>query len=223
MSVPYVSFLRNKSAALAHNFSVWSTETGKDDLPRLIEEMWQGEGVDHSSLPNRLIFRDDRDGGPAGTTTDLSIISTGLLFVNSRLAAILRKHDLGDGFLWPVTVVREDQQTEYSETWFGLYLGAWKDTLNLERTTGLATPVALGGGRIGYSLASRSIEKGEGRVVLSSAANEGADLWWESKLRLGGGGAFFLSGRLHEALREAGLSSEFHCHPCELDPMGELE
>lgn len=135
------------------------------------------------------------------------MISTGFTILNAQAAQIFDAHDLGDGFLWEMTVVgRDGVPLDGAPPWFGLHLGAVKDSLDVDASTGLK--IVFGN----LTLKTHPLEIGEAQLTMSAEAAQGADVWREEKIRRNTN--FFVSPRLKTALEGKGLAQDFDLIAC---------
>jgi hypothetical protein len=126
------------------------------------------------------------------------------MVATAEAAAVLRQFDLGGCKLHPVEVLMEDRKTPLPGSYFLLNFDSWKDVFLRDQSPDFPE---MRGAKDMWRPGTRTKED---VVVLSSAANEGADLWWCPKIY----GAFFLSDRLVQALRKAGVDKPFTLRRC---------
>ncbi|MCQ9147741.1 hypothetical protein [Ochrobactrum sp. BTU2] len=130
--------------------------------------------------------------------------------VKGKLAEVLKGFDLGDGELIEFPIFEADKTTRLPGPFYLLNFGAVKNSFVPEASQSRAGEkvVGLRSRRTiehdGYELwATYKLEDGD--IAVTSAALEGADLWFERKLE----NKIFMSGRLHDAVVAAKAKTDF--------------
>jgi len=165
-----------------------------------------GNPVPEDVLPSRLFaWRGPLDESRP-LTKKLPHLSScgGFMVVTSEAANVLRQFDLGGCKLHPVEVLLEDRATPFPGSYFLLDFDSWKDVFLPDQSPDFPE---MRGAKDMWAPKTRTKED---VVVLSSAAKGGADLWWCPKIYE----AFFLSDRLVQALRKAGVDKPFTLRRC---------
>jgi len=121
--------------------------------------------------------------------------------ISKKAADVLRNFELGNCTLFPVKISKSDMVTPAGEGWFCLNYG------NIKNTIVPATPIGM--------MPIPNVDKKDLFIiggylkddqlsVLSSAA-DGPDIWVDPRMLSG----FFVSGRLADAIKSAGLRNFF--------------
>lgn len=130
----------------------------------------------------------------------------GWMTVSEKCADILRQFDLGKSALYETHLFQHDQKTSIEGRYFCLNLAEHKNTFQAEHSPGsrrLNPKVQF------WKLAGMPKDDD---LALRVTALEGADLWWEDKVRR----AFFMSDRLVKALRKARIDRRFGLTKCRI-------
>jgi hypothetical protein len=135
----------------------------------------------------------------------------GYCIVSSRCANVLRRFDLGQGALYPVAVLQKDRRTPVEGDWFSLCFGNVKHAF-----AAAASPKARRFGVAGLRWKLPFVVRYD-EMAVSPAALEGPDLWVDPTLVR----AFFVSGRLSDALAKADLHGPLRLHRCRVVRAGE--
>ena len=200
MAPAYLSLTTVRTAARAHPYSLYEPGGASLGVVELIRRMETGAPFSPSDLPSALTRSGDE-------RFDHHVVSVGLLFLSPAAAAIFRDHDLGEGFLWDVTIAGKDGGALPGEPkWAGLYVGAVKDNLDLAASTGVRRAFGM------TSLDAMRIEMGAKHLVMTEGCSAGADVWREKALT--GQLFMFFSPRLCRALEAAGLAADFDLVAC---------
>lgn len=126
--------------------------------------------------------------------------------VSERGAAVLRQFDLGGGSLHAVeTVLQKDRQTPISGTFYCWIFGNTKTAFSAEQSTGARPFAGPNSGRWKMPFVHKDDE-----LAVSPEAVGGPDVWVDPTLFK----SVFLSGRLGEALTNAGLAKAFRLFRC---------
>lgn len=128
--------------------------------------------------------------------------------VSSRAAAVLQRHDLGAGALYPVTkgVFEKDARTRVEGDYHCWTFGNTKSALLPDGSRNLRPPDVAG---LWWGMAWKPMDD---EVAVSRAALDGPEIWLDRMLFK----AIFFSGPLGDALVQAGLGKAFHLHRCQV-------
>ena len=118
--------------------------------------------------------------------------------VSGRFAQLMQDFEMGGTHFYPVQFLHADRQTPVGGEWFCLNFGNVKDALLPEKSVGLIQPSV----RRAIWRISASIDD---HIAFSSAASQGADLWFDARLKQ----SFCLSARLGDAMIETGIIKGF--------------
>ncbi len=198
----YLSLGAGNSMAVGVPFSCRAHDRDNtSELANLLKRMERGEHFEREELPQTLVRTDEPDTGRC-------IISTGFFHLDARAAEVFRLHDLGEGFLWDITIIgRDGVPIDEAPPWFGLHVGAIKESLVLDASTGVRRAFGQ------LVLNKPQLSSGEAQLTVSPEAAKGADVWSERKINPSGA-HFFISERLHRALEAAGLVEDFDVIAC---------
>jgi hypothetical protein len=134
--------------------------------------------------------------------------------VKGRLAEILASFDLGEGGLIPFTIFQEDLVTPVDGEFFILNFGSRKNTIHIEQCED--TEKFYVDKNSGQQIYDVNQFNAEARIVISDAALEGPDLWFEETVY----NKIFMSDALASALQESGLSNDWRLHACQVTEAG---
>jgi hypothetical protein len=134
----------------------------------------------------------------------------GFIVVKSRLAEILSRFDLGDGGLVPFPIYKADLVTPMDGEFFLPNFGARKASILLEDSEDVRKFYV--DKHTGLQIWDVNYLKEDAEVVMSPAALEGADLWYEEMIY----NKIFMSDALASALQEAGLAEDWCLRPCRI-------
>lgn len=127
-------------------------------------------------------------------------------FVSSEAADVLRRFDLGGCKLHPVDVLMEDRKTPLPGSSFILDFDSWKDVFLPNQSPNVAMMTGSKTRRMPH------LSTADDAAALSTDALHGTDIWWNPLLL----GAVFLSDRLVQALRAAGVDKPFSLRRCRI-------
>ncbi|MEO0361753.1 MAG: hypothetical protein AAF322_11620, partial [Pseudomonadota bacterium] len=113
--------------------------------------------------------------------------------------------DLGEGALYPTAIYQHDRATEVPGPYYCLNFGAVKSAVVVEQSN-LRKP------GFGVKWHNLPFVPEDGDVAVSAAALEGSDLWIDPETPR----AFYMSGRLGEALQKAKLAKAFRITRCKV-------
>lgn len=130
--------------------------------------------------------------------------------VKGALADTLRRFDLGDGGLLPLTVYQSDLSTPLTGEFFILNFGARKHGF-LPEKSGDARKFLVDR-ETGVQVWDVNALKPDAEVALSSTALNGADLWFDPAVY----NKFFLSDQLAQALIALGMADVFKLKACKV-------
>lgn len=131
---------------------------------------------------------------------------SGFHFVSSEAADVLRRFDLGCCKLHPVEVLMEDRKTPLPGSYSVLDFDSWKDVFLPDQSPEFLPP------RGTTNMWMPRYDLKDDLVALSNAASIGPDIWWNPNIY----SAFFLSDRLAQALRTAGVDKPFSLRRCRI-------
>lgn len=138
----------------------------------------------------------------------------GFYAVKGRLAELLLRLDLAPGGLIPFTIFEADLVTPRNGEFFLLNFGARKNTVLPEQSQNVVEfavdPAS------GTQIWEVNSWMKDGDVALSSAALDGADLWFEEVLDH----KIFVSDALAETLQQAELADDWHLKQCRIVETG---
>ena len=178
-----------------------------DELYEMWERNERGEPLDPSEVPDR--FYKPRSEKPAMPPDTAHIMNSGFLFVSPECATVLRAHEMGEGQLIPVRLFESDRTTELPEGWCVLNVAARKDTYLPEASARTDRP--YGDVIEAYTLPANPKDDEQ---AFGPGALEGADIWREKRFPLG---HLFLTDRLADALREAGVAEPWLMTRCRVE------
>ena len=164
-----------------------------------------GLPVPANMCPKRIWPKSDRR--DLNKVPDL-FVSQGHYIVSERAADILRQFDLGGRALHPVSegVFRKDNKTRIPGDYFSWIFGNVKAGF-LEQSSPSARPM---GGSTNRDWCTMPFVMGNDDMSVSSEVLGGPDVWLDPMLFQ----AIFLSGRLADALIDAGLRRAFRLYRC---------
>lgn len=164
-------------------------ENAKDQAIESDRRNEAGEALGAEHFPTRLWPTDEMPdrGQPLG---DLFFASS-VWVVSGRCAQVLRRFDLGDGHLYPVTLLAKDRSTALEKEFFCLNFG--------NRTQALLPDKSLNIRKTFNDYYRLRGVHNDDDIKLSASAVSDADIWIDPLLA----GSFFLSNRLRDALAQA--------------------
>ncbi len=122
---------------------------------------------------------------------------TGFIVISEAFAEVLRRFEIGEAALSPISLYQSDYVEEIPGIWWLLNFNCRKAAFSPEHSTGGFEASARGPGRyFAYYLMH------DDQVAVTQAALEGCDLWMDPDLME----VFFLSDPLLEALKAAKLT-----------------
>jgi hypothetical protein len=136
--------------------------------------------------------------------------ANGFVAVKGRLAETLNRFDLGEGGLIPLPIYQEDLTTPEPGEFFLVNFGARKDSLVAEKSASLRQHyVERTTGKQIWTIGS-GVKDGD--IALTPAAQDGADLWNEERIR----SRLFMSDALVTAIRKADVTIDFRLAQCRI-------
>lgn len=174
-----------------------SSERSQNAMAHLCCQMLAPDLLPQSAIEDR--------GRPVRSLPALFMVN-GFLCVTDKAAQVLRDHDLGQGGLYPLELLRSDGQTSIPGPFWALNFGEKKSALNLAESKGLD--------RFPQDRFSPSLLIEADDVAVTAEALQGADLWGDVKLASG----FFVSPKLAKALFKAKLDRAFYLVRCRVVP-----
>ncbi|WCK15360.1 hypothetical protein G6L41_017185 [Agrobacterium tumefaciens] len=181
----------------------WAPPTFILDMPpeRVIQAMRRhnrGETLERTDFPEAMyVFNEGRwkQGG--------ELFSAGPFYaVKGKLAEVLGQFDLGTGGLIEFPIYEADKVTPLPGPFYFLNFGSVKDSFVPQESKSLRDVSRLTSERSEW-WATYDIEDGD--IAVRETALEGADLWFEKKLK----DKIFMSGRLHDAIVAAKVKTKF--------------
>ncbi|HZG09298.1 MAG TPA: hypothetical protein VEZ70_10010 [Allosphingosinicella sp.] len=142
-------------------------------------------------------------------THDLFAVG-GFYAVKGKLAEVLARFDLGEGGLVPFPIYKADLVTPYEGEFFLLNFGAQKNCILPEQSENVAK--FLVDRQTGVQVWKVHSWFEDGDVAVSSAALEGADLWFDPMVY----SKRFMSNALAEALQSAGIAEDWRLKQCRI-------
>jgi hypothetical protein len=130
-------------------------------------------------------------------------VGNGNWIVSWKAADIIARFDLGDGGLYPVEIFQSDRTTPVEGEFLCLNVGAQKSAFLPERS-----PRALK--QPGLEDWTLPGAQKDDVFHVSTAANDGPDVWWDPRVRSG----FFVSQALGDALKKARMAKAFRLYRC---------
>lgn len=163
-----------------------------------------GEALAADNFPRRIWATED---------FDESLVLPHIFFaytcwvVSAAAADILRQFEMGEGALYPVELFKKDRATPMGEGWFCLNFGNVKHAFK----GGADSPKARRSGPSGTRWRLPYVLK-DGDLAVTRAALDGPDIWIDPAISP----AFFVSDRLAQALRAAGVHKPFGLKRCRI-------
>jgi hypothetical protein len=135
-----------------------------------------------------------------------AIFANGYIVVQQKCADVFSQFDLGQTDLVPCKILQADRKTELDGTYYVVNFGTQKNVLLPEKSLGLRPPYEH------PDEARRVLPDGRGndQIAVSAAALEGPDMWYDPKMLR----TTFMSGALHDALKDAKLDKLFKFYSC---------
>jgi len=167
-----------------------------------------GNAIPDGILPRPFFAWRDKSSSEKPLTKPLPHLAlSGFHFVSSQVADVLRQFDLGGCKLHPVEVLMEDRKTPLPGSYFVLDFNSWKDVFLPKYSPDFPSRDGASG------IWKPKMVTKDDALVLSNSALMGADIWWNPNIW----GAFFLSDRLVQALRAAGVDKPFSLRRCRIE------
>lgn len=186
-------------------------EMGSDEQKQAILDAIRknkgGYPIPDGVLPRTFFAWRDKFSSEKPLTKPLSHLAlSGFHVVSSQAADVLRQFDLGGCKLHPVEVLMEDRKTPLPGSYFVLDFNSWKDVFLPEQSPDFPSRDGASG------IWKPKMGTKDDALALSSSALAGADVWWNPNIWA----AFFLSDRLVQALRAAGVDKPFSLRRCRI-------
>jgi hypothetical protein len=166
----------------------------------------QGHACSRHELPESVAVFDEKCFKRMGDI----FFAGGFFVVRGKLADLLSRFDLGDGGLVALPFYKADLETPYGGDFFVLNFGARKDSI-LPEQCGDARKFVVQK-QTGRQIWDINYLNPDGEVVVSNAALDGADLWFEEAVFY----KIFLKDALAQALNEIGLGDVFKFKQCRI-------
>lgn len=169
----------------------------------VMEMVQLGFPLDASKFANE-VFRDDSS-KPLRKLPHI-FNGGGYWIVSSAVAAILREFDLGNGGLFPIKLLEQDETTPIAGEYFCLSIGNQKSAFLPEASVGAKQRNI----RVGVPGWKPPFVLTDDALAVSEAALPGPDIWVDTIV----GDAFFLSNSLALALKKAKADKGFTLRTC---------
>lgn len=134
----------------------------------------------------------------------------GFLVVCGKLAKVLSRFDLGEGGLIPFTIYKADLETPYPGEYFLLNFGCQKNAILPEQCDDARKFIVRK--ETGQQVWDINYLNEDADVVLSPAALEGPDLWFEPAVY----NKIFMSDKLAQALIAIDMKDIFRLQECQI-------
>lgn len=166
----------------------------------------QGFALERGELPEAEAVFDEKRFRKIG-----DIFMVGPFYaVKGKLAEALSRFDLGEGGLVPLPIYKGDLVTSIEGQFFLLNFGARKNSILPEQCEDARKFYVDKG--TGQQVWKINYTNYDGEVVLSSAALDGPDLWFEAAAH----NKIFMKDALAQALIEIGMDNVFKLKPCRI-------
>lgn len=167
----------------------------------------QGNALERTELPEAAAVWDEKS---FKKVMDIFTCGGGVYVVKGKLAEVLSRFDLGDGGLIPFSIFKADLETAYPGEFFLLNFGCIKNTLLPEQCEDAQKFFV--DKNSGLQVWKVNQLRPEGKVVVSSRALVGPDLWFEEAAH----NRIFVSDALAQALIEIGMGDVFKLKRCQI-------
>jgi hypothetical protein len=128
-----------------------------------------------------------------------------IVCIKRHLADVFLKHSLGKSRMYPVIIYYRDKITKFPGEYFGIYFGEAKAAVSFDDCVN----VEIFQSKVGPLFERRTIIP-YGTFSVRRSALDDLDLWIDSQCY----DSFFMSGRLKQALEEAGMTQDHNFSPC---------
>lgn len=132
----------------------------------------------------------------------------GFFAVKGKLAEVLSRFDLGTGGLIPYPIYQEDRTTPLEGPFFLINFGSQKQSFLSQESRKVEPFFTLERHGVEEWAAKFGLEDGD--IAVSTAAREGADLWFEPRLR----NMILMSGALVNAIEAARVKVDLGMTQC---------
>ncbi|CUH76514.1 hypothetical protein TRM7557_00937 [Tritonibacter multivorans] len=166
---------------------------------------WQGDPVPPVAIPKGIRQRTKR----GGALSELNLIRNRFLVIGPKLATLLKGYDLGAGNVYPLDVYDADGNMTSSGQFYFWNFGNVASHLMPEQSQELKKS-NFGYEKPGEHVYYPPIFPKDDTIALSRDCLVGPDVWRERFLHKG----TFLSDRLAQGLKEAGLARKFKLVRC---------
>ncbi len=177
-----------------------------DEVHAALKRYTQGFALQRADFPEATAVFDERR---FAKVKDI-FYSGPFLTVEGRLAEALARFDLGEGGLIPFTIYKADLITPLDREVFLLNFGARKNSILPAQCEDARKFVVEK--KTGRQLWHINKLNPNGEVVLSPAALDGPDLWFEEAVY----NRIFIKDALAQALIEIGMGDVFKLTPCRI-------
>lgn len=168
--------------------------------------MKKGRPVSQDYCPKTLWVRSDYGDFHIDQLPDL-FLTNGYWIVSEAAANILRSFDMGEGALYPVTILHKDKVTPFEGNFYCWIFGNSKAAF-LEEESPTARPMD----GVGRSWCLMPLKPKDDEITVSRAALGAPDVWIDTKFFK----SVFFSGPLGEALDAAGMRKSFKIFRCRI-------
>lgn len=181
----------------------WAPPTVILNVPpeRVIQAMRRhnrGERLERTDFPEAMYVFDEGRWKRGG-----DLFCAGPFYaLKGKLAEVLGQFDLGEGGLIEFPIYESDKVTRLPGPFYLLNFGAVKDSFVPDESKKLRDVSELTPDRSEW-WATYELEDGD--IAVRETALNGADLWFEKKLK----DRIFMSGRLHDAILAAKVKTKF--------------
>jgi hypothetical protein len=128
--------------------------------------------------------------------------SNAYAFVNSEIAEVMKRFNIGEHTLHPVQFFEHDTTTPIELNYYLLNFELERATIDVDRSTGIYPNTYVKEEE--YSL---TVDFAQAPVCAIQNANDGADLWVDKRFP----NAFFVSDPLYQALKSLDLAKHLRC------------
>jgi hypothetical protein len=180
--------------------------TEPEEVYQASKQHRQGFALQRSELPEAIAVWDEKRFKKVK-----DIFTAGPFYaVKGRLAETLSHFDLGEGGLIPFTIYKADLETRYPGEFFLLNFGCRKDTVLPEQSRNVVKFSVHH--ETGFQKWKINGWAEDGDVIVSPAALEGPDLWFDPAIY----NKVFMSDLLVKALSEIGMKDVFRVQECRM-------
>ncbi|MDA8747666.1 hypothetical protein N9M66_05600 [Litoreibacter sp.] len=173
-----------------------------EDWSRANSRNLEGEVLDQSFFPTKIFH--DRPEDFKGRIPP--IVTNNTIYVNEKLADVLKSVNLGQGALYPLQAFQHDRITPIEEILFSLNIGNAKETVVVEKSKNIQQPWP------GVDVYAKKISIADDDLVVTKNCLEGSDIWADPRFF----SAFFFSDNLMKKLQKAELKNALRPLRCQV-------